>query len=62
MPKDMGIDESMRLNWSKLNNGLIKGMQAVIMLKFIDALHGRQVGISNHLKGLTYWLQIVGST
>lgn len=54
MPKDIGTAESMRLNWSRLNNGFIRGMQAVIMLKFIDDLRGRQLGNPNQLKGLTY--------
>lgn len=36
------MDESMRLNWSMLNNGFTEGIQAVIMLRFIETLHSDQ--------------------
>ena len=36
-------DESMRLNCSMSNRGFIDGMQAVIILRFIEALYKRQL-------------------
>lgn len=56
------IDESMRLNCSMSNRGFIDGMQAVIILRFIEALCKRQSNTPSHGAREEYCPQIVEST
>ena len=62
MSVDSGIDESMRLNWSILNNGFINGMQAVMMLILIETLCDGYSEALQHIWRISYCPQIVGST
>lgn len=55
------MEESMRLKWSILNSGFINGMQAVMMLRFIEALR-RISSKQGSVSMATYCPHMVGST